>query len=192
MPDHPAIALIEFSSIAAGTRASDALVKKAPIMIVRNGTYQPGRYAILFSGEVAAVQESLLEAARCGGECVLDRVLLPDVHEAVHAAAMGRIGDWGHDTLGIVETATLAAVLEAADAGVKGANVDMVQIRLGDGLGGKGLAYFGGEQADVEAALEIASGRIAHRGAPCTAIIPRLDGDLRAKLEKGTRFGDGW
>lgn len=192
MNDQPAIALIEFGSIAVGARASDAIAKKAPVTIIRAGTLHPGKYAILFSGQVAAVDESYVEGLRIGADCIVDRVLLPDVAPSVYEAVLGRRGDWEKDTLGILETLTLAAVVEAADAAVKGAQVEVVQIRLGDGLDGKGLAHFAGEQADVEAAIEIGSKRIAHRNQPMwTTVIPRVDADLRSHFAKTTFFQEG-
>ncbi len=192
MNDQPAIALIEFGSIAVGARASDAIAKKAPVTILRTGTLHPGKYAILFSGQVAAVDESFVEGLRIGAECIVDKVLLPDVAPSVHDAVLGRRGNWERDTLGIIETLTMAAVVEAADAAVKGANVDVVQIRLGDGLDGKGLAHFAGEQADVEAAVEIGSKRIAHRNQPMwTTVIPRVDVDLQAIFGQTTYFQEG-
>ena len=101
MPDSPAIALIEYSSIAAGTRAADIIVKKAPVTVLRSGTVQPGKYAILFEGEVAAVEESLLAGCHAAADVVLDRILLPDVHEAVRAAVIKTPqSDWDFETVG--------------------------------------------------------------------------------------------
>ncbi|HKQ47281.1 MAG TPA: BMC domain-containing protein [Phycisphaerae bacterium] len=192
MDEHPAIALIEFGSIAIGARASDAIAKKSPVTIVRTGTLHPGKYAILFSGQVAAVDESYVEGCRFGADCVIDRVFLPDVAPSVYEAILGRRGDWREDTLGIIETFSMAAVIEAADAAVKGANVEVVEIRLGDGLDGKGLAHFAGVQADVEAAIEIGTSRIAHRNQPVwKTIIPRIDAELRAMYAKSTYFQEG-
>ncbi|MFQ5428851.1 MAG: BMC domain-containing protein [Phycisphaerae bacterium] len=191
MPPHPAIALLEFSGIAVGTRASDAVAKKAPVSILRAGSLQPGKYAILFAGSVAAVEESFVEGRRVGEAAILDQVLLPDVHPRVHAAVLGRRGDWQDDAIGIIETQTLAAVIRAADAAVKGAEVELVEIRLGDGLGGKGLAHFSGLRADVEAALEIGVAAISDRAdPPCTTIISRFDEALRARLARTTRFAE--
>lgn len=191
MPTHPAIALIEYVSVAIGTRASDAIAKKAPIEIIRAGTLTPGKYAILFAGEVAAVEESYVEGLRLGVDAVIDRVLLPDVASSVYDAILDNVGDWSADTLGIIETPTMAAVIEAADAAVKGANVAMVQIRLGDGLHGKGLAHFAGSQADVEAAIEIGASRVAYKNLNvCTAIIPRVDAELRDVLKNSTFFSE--
>jgi len=186
---HPALGLLEFSSIALGTRASDALLKKAPVTLLRAGTLQPGKYAIVFAGDTASVDESFVEGRRIGEAALLDAVLLPDIHPKVLDAANGMKGDWGDETVGIIETPTLAAVVRAADAAIKGAEVEMVSIRLGDGLGGKGLAHFSGLLADVEAAIEIGTAAIADRPqSPCTSIIPRFDDVLRANLDKTTRF----
>ncbi|MBN2562685.1 MAG: BMC domain-containing protein [Phycisphaerae bacterium] len=193
MNDHPAIALIEYSSITVGTRAGDAMVKKAPITIVREGTFQPGRFAVLFSGDEASVDESFVEGVRVGADAVVDRVILPHVDRSVYRAILGGRGDWSNEALGIIETSTLAATIEAADAAVKGANVEMIEIRLGDGLGGKGLAHFGGLRADVEAAIEIGTSKASREGRQvCSTIISRLDGDLRSALERSTRFVEGW
>jgi microcompartment protein CcmL/EutN len=191
MPQQPAIALLEFASIAVGTRASDALAKKAPVSILRAGSLQPGKYAILFSGDVAAVEESYVEGSRVGESAILDRVLLCDVHPQVYDAILGRRGDWQDDALGIIETASLAAVIQSADAAIKGADVEIVQIRMGDGLGGKGLAHVSGLLADVEAAIEIATAAIADKPqAPQTTVIPRFNKDVRENLSKSTRFAE--
>jgi microcompartment protein CcmL/EutN len=184
-----ALALLEFSSIAAGTRAADALIKKAPVTLERIGTLQPGIFAILWSGDVASVKESFEEALRVGGGAVLDRLFLARVEPSVYFAVLGQGGSWVGDTLGIVETSGLAATIDAADTAVKGANVHVVRIRLGDELGGKGLAHFVGEQHDVEAALELAVARVAGAGRTVeTSITPRIDDELMARLSRSTRF----
>lgn len=151
----PALALLDFSSIAVGIEAADAMVKRAEIDIIRAGTVQPGRYLVLVGGPVAEVQESLTAGREVGGERLLDWVFLPHVHpEVVAAIAGGRVPDVA-DALGVVETTTVAAAIHAADAGIKGADVRLVEVRLADGLGGKGIVLYSGLVADVEAAVEI-------------------------------------
>lgn len=184
-----ALALLEFSSIAAGTRAADALLKKAPVTIERIGTLQPGIFAVLFSGDVASVDESFQEASRVAGAAVHDRMMLAQVDPSVYFAVQGRVGDWSGDTLGIIESSGLAATIEAADAAVKGADVRVVRMRLGDELGGKGLAYLLGEHHDVEAALELGVARSARDGRTVmTSMTPRIDAELMTLLGRSTRF----
>ena len=86
----------------------------------------------------------------------MDSVFLPNVHDQVVAALRGARRAGTGEALGVVETATVAATIEAADAGVKGAAVELLELRLGDGLGGKGYLLFDGSVADVEAAVAIA------------------------------------
>jgi len=191
--DHPALAIVEFSSIAVGTRATDALVKKSPVQLRRVGSFQPGRFASLFTGGVAEVEESFVEALRIGAEALVDRLFLADIEETVLAAVMGENFDWGNgDCLAVIESSTLAGVIEATDAAIKGARVRVIQMRLGDGLGGKGISHLLGEQADIEAAVEIGC-HIAQRPDRLiqTSIIPRLDADVRAALTASTRFNGG-
>ncbi|MBM4374014.1 MAG: BMC domain-containing protein [Deltaproteobacteria bacterium] len=184
-----ALALLEFSSIAAGTRSADALVKKAPVKIERLGTLQPGVFAILWSGDVASVDESYQEALRVGGRAVVERMFLPQVDASVYFAVQGVALPLDEDTLGVIETRSMAPAIEAADVAVKGANVRVVRVRLGDELGGKGLVHVVGEQHDVEAALELVVARVGQEGRSVeTSITPRLDGELSNWLGRGTRF----
>lgn len=193
MSDHPALAIIEFSSIAVGTRATDALMKKSPVTLRRVGSFQPGRFAVLFTGQVAEVDEAFVEALRVGADALIDRLLLADIDPTVSAAVLGKAIDWNDgDCLAVIESSTLAGAIEASDAAVKGAAVRIIQIRLGDGLGGKGIAHLIGEQHDIEAAVEISSSKAARPDRVIqTSIIPRLDDDVRAMLSGNTRFNGG-
>ena len=151
----PALALIEFNSIAVGIQAGDAMVKKAPIASIKAGTVQPGKYLVLITGQVAEVEESLQAGVEWGLETVIDTVFLPQVHPAVVRAIGGDRLEGIGPALGVIETSDVAATIQAADAGVKGAEVTLREIRLADGLGGKAICLFQGEVQDVEAAVEI-------------------------------------
>lgn len=187
--DPEALSLIEFSSIAAGTRAVDALIKKAPIQVERVGTLQPGKMAVLFSGDVASVQASHVEALRVAGGARHDEVLLPFVHGDVYRATIGKQAEWVGDTLGVLESKTMAGTIHASDVAVKGANVRILEMRLGDGLGGGGIAHVMGDQHDVEAAVELALDRASGPHRELTAsITPRIDEELRTLLAGSTRF----
>ena len=89
MAEPEALSLIEFTSIARGTRAVDALVKKAPIQIERVGTLQPGTMAVLFSGDVASVEASYAEALRVAEDRTSDELLLPQIDPSVYRATLG-------------------------------------------------------------------------------------------------------
>jgi microcompartment protein CcmL/EutN len=185
----PALALLEFSSIAAGIEAADAMVKRAPIDVIRSGTVQPGKYLVLIGGQVADVEESLAAGREVGGDAAVDLVYLPQVHpEVVTSIAGGRVPDV-NDALGIVETTTVAAAIHAADAGIKGAAVRLVEIRLADGLGGKGIVLFSGLVADVEAAVEIGVGVLERTELLVRqVVIPKLHPEMWENVADATRF----
>jgi microcompartment protein CcmL/EutN len=185
----PALALVEFSSIAAGIQAADAMVKRAPIDTIRAGTVQPGKYLVLIGGLTADVEESLAAGREIGSAAVLDFVYLPRVHpEVVEAIGGGRVPR-PIDALGVVETTTVAAAIQAADFGVKGANVRLVEVRLADGLGGKGITLFSGLVEDVEAAVDIGVAALARPALLVRqVVIPQLHEEMWDNLGEASRF----
>jgi microcompartment protein CcmL/EutN len=150
---------------------------------------QPGRYLVLIGGAVGEVEESLAAGRAVGGQAVIDYVFLPQVHaEVVQAIGGGRIPQVT-DALGVIETTTVAAVIHAADAGVKGAEVHLVEVRLADGLGGKGIVLFSGLVADVEAAVEIGTGVLERPELLVKqVVIPQLHPAMWENVGDATRF----
>jgi bacterial microcompartment shell protein len=183
----PAIALIEFDSVAIGTLAADAMVKRAPITTLRVGTVQPGKYLVLIGGPVAVVDESYYEGIRVGDEAVSDQIILPDVHEQVYSALAGERQTKADDALGIIEVPGLSAMLVAADRAVKTADVQIIEIRLGDGLGGSGLTHLTGKLESVQVAIEAGLSAIEPMHAR-HAIVPVLDDELRKHIHRSTEF----
>jgi microcompartment protein CcmL/EutN len=187
----PALALIEFNSIAIGIQAGDAMVKKAPIASIKAGTVQPGKYLVLVTGEVAEVDESLQAGREWGGDSVIDTVFLPNVHPAVVRAVGGERVEGAGAALGVIETTDVAATIQAADAGVKGAEVILREIRLADGLGGKAFCLFQGEVQDVEAAVEIGIGALPDPQVLVSqVVIPQLHQEMGENLLVSSYFGE--
>jgi microcompartment protein CcmL/EutN len=187
----PAVALIEFESIAVGIVVGDAMVKTSPLGSIYTGTVHPGKYLVLVSGDTASVEEALDTGRDVGAGAVVDSIFLPDVHPDVVAAvtATSDAADFRGDSLGIVETSTVATVIEAADAGIKAAAVDLIAVRLADGLGGKGYALFSGAVADVEAAVDAAAERAAPTGSLLEhRVIAQLHGEMADNLVSDLHF----
>ena len=191
--DFPAIALLEFSSIAVGIEAGDAMVKRSPVAKIQAGTVQPGNYLILVAGDVASVEEAFAAGKECGLDALADCLFLPNVHPTVVAALSGKHKQAQEDALGIVETTSVATAIKVADAGVKGAEVSLLQLRLADGLGGKGVVYFHGLVADVETAVSL-SNPIAQGHLIRQMIIPQLHAEMWENVNGYGRFGQhfGW
>ena len=191
--DFPALALLEFSSIAAGIEAGDAMVKRAPVSKIQSGTVQPGHYLVLVAGDVASVEEAFAAGKETGQSALRDALFLPNVHPAVVRALGGQRQAAQEDALGIIETTSVASAILAADAGVKGAEVALLQLRLADGLGGKGLLYFHGLLADVETAVALGAA-IAHKQLIRQMVIPQLHAEMWENVNGNGRFGYhfGW
>lgn len=187
----PAVALLEFDSISAGIVAGDAMVKSSPLGAIYAGTVHPGKYLVLVSGDTASVEVALSTGRAVGGAHLADSVFLPDIHPDVTSAIVGGAAEASltREALGIVETSTVAAVIDAADAGVKATDVVVSSVRLADGLGGKGYVLFSGTVAEVEAAVEAALGRTEPHGTLVRSdVIAQLHQEMADNLGANLRF----
>jgi microcompartment protein CcmL/EutN len=186
---HGALALLEFETIAAGVLASDIMVKRSPIALLRCGSIHPGRFLILVGGSVASTEEAYaagLQVADSQG-ALSGSVFLGDVHPSLHDAVLGKRRDIVGDALAVVETRSSPALLAAVDHAIKSTPVVLSEVRLGDDLGGHALALMSGDLTDVETALSICAERAGDQLLART-LLPRLDPDLRSILDRGTRF----
>lgn len=192
----PALALLDIRDVPLGLRALDALAKEAPVQVLAAGTVQSGAYLILFAGEVDPVERSYARAVEAANGAVADKVMLAHAEQRILPAIAQQAIRWPApgDTAGIVQTATPPTLLRAIDAALKGAEVDLVELRIADGLGGKAIATLWGETHDVEAALSLAHQAMA-RGVSdggSTTIIPNADDELVRAIRSGTRFFREW
>jgi microcompartment protein CcmL/EutN len=187
---NPAIGLLEFESVAAGIRAGDAMVKRGRVAELMAGTVHPGNYLVLVTGEVADVEEAMAAGRASSPASLLDEVLLTDVHPAVIEAVRGARVPGTGEALGVIETRTVAATIEASDAAVKGASVFLMELHLADGLGGKGYALFCGSVSDVEAAIAVGAASVAAESLVATLVIPQLHSEMGNNLLAGRYFGD--
>lgn len=185
----PAVCLLEFASIAKGIEAGDAMIKRAPLQVIRAGTVHPGKYLVLVGGLTADVEEAMRAGREAAGASLVDVVFLPDVHPDVVASIGGTRREDAGEALGVIETATVAATIDAADAGVKGARVTIRDLRLADDLGGKGYVLFGGEVAEVEAAVAYGVARSVASGQEVShVVISQLHDEMRENLAADPRF----
>jgi len=189
MITYPAIALLEISSIASGLFCADAMLKRAPIAVMKSGTVHNGKYLILIGGSVAAVDEAYLLGLTLSGSNLIDHVFLPDIHEQVHHAALGKRIGCRRDAIGIIETSSAAAALKSTDAAIKGADVEIIEIRLADHLGGKAFSIFSGKVEDVQMAVDIASEQVTGQKFWIEKrVIANLSEDLATQINQSTFF----
>jgi microcompartment protein CcmL/EutN len=187
---YPTIAVIEFESIAEGIYCTDALLKKAPISMIKSGTVSHGRYLIIIGGSTASVEESLAEALAIGQARVLDHAFLPDVHAKLHDALLGHREPVVQDAIAILETHSVAANVRAAELALKGTKVQLIELRLADyEMSGKAMSLYNGELHEVEAAMELAGTFLRDRKEYVHhRIVCEPHEALTRHLSDGTRF----
>ena len=171
------IALLELASIAAGLEVVDALLKQAEVELLLCRAVTPGKYVVLFSGEVDAVSSALRRAVEVGQDVLIDRLFIPNVEPTLlHlvrravAGPSGTIGlcdDGGGDSdpdalagealtldaLGIIETLSIASIIRAGDVASKLASLTLISLELARGIGGKSYVTFTGQVSDVDAGV---------------------------------------
>jgi microcompartment protein CcmL/EutN len=158
------IGLIELGSIAAGFEVADIMLKTADVELVLSRSICSGKYMVLIRGDVAAVQASVRAGSQIGHFSIIDTFTIPNVHEAIFPALGGTNKVEALEALGIIESFSIASLIEAADAAVKSANVTLIEIRLAMALGGKAFVTMTGSVADVRSAVEAGAAVVAAKG----------------------------
>lgn len=159
-----AIGLVELSSIAAGYEVGDIMLKTSEVELLLMRSICSGKFIVLVGGDVAAVRASVEAGERTGHGCVVDAMVIPNVHRSVFPAISGTNQIEMLDALGIVESFSVASLIEAADAAAKAAKVQLIEVRLAMALGGKAFVTMTGEVAAVRSAVEAAAQVCSQRG----------------------------
>lgn len=176
------IGAIELSSIAVGYRVADAMMKQAESTLLDARAYCPGKFLIVVGGELAAVEESMAAGLAQSGTALFGSMLVPSLHPGVIPAINRQVRSGPIDTLGVLEAFSAVAVVDAADAAAKAAEVTLESVNLLEGLGGKAYLVLTGELTDVEAAIAAARMRVPADMFVASEVIPRLAGELGAFL----------
>lgn len=165
------IGLIELGSIAAGFQVCDTMLKTAEVELVLARTICSGKYMILIRGGVAAVQAAVEAGTRSGDFSMIDSFVIPNVHDSIFPALSGSSKVEALEALGIIESFSVASLIEGADAMAKAANIKLVEVRLAMALGGKAFASCTGSVAAVRAAVEAGAQAIARKGLLVNKVI---------------------
>jgi microcompartment protein CcmL/EutN len=158
------IGLIELTSIAAGYQTADAMLKAAAVEIMLSRSICSGKYMVMVRGDVAAVQAAVSSGISAARFSVIDSFVIPNLHEAVFPAIAGSTKVEELESLGIVESFSVASLIEGADAAVKAANVQLIEIRLAMALGGKAFVTLTGNVAAVQSAVDAAAAVVGQKG----------------------------
>jgi microcompartment protein CcmL/EutN len=168
---YTAIGLLELNSIAKGIEVCDAMLKVAEVQLIEAHPICAGKYMVLVTGEVDAVRTSVQRGEEVGEVHVVDTFIIPNIHPQV-APALKASTDVDHlEALGVIETFSAASAIRAADVAVKAAEVDLLEIRLANGMGGKSFLTLTGIVGAVEAAVHAGIDLIKDEGLLVHSVI---------------------
>ncbi|SMC70471.1 BMC domain-containing protein [Sporomusa malonica] len=159
-----AIGMIELTSIARGIYATDLMLKTAYVEVVSATAVCPGKFIAIVHGDVSAVESSISVGVETAGEYLVDSFVLANVHQAVFPAITATTMPDGTGALGIMESFSLSSMIIAADAALKAADIQALELRLGSGLGGKAYFTFTGDVAAVQAGIEAGKAIVVEKG----------------------------
>jgi len=178
-----AIGAVETSSIAQGVVVGDAMVKTAEVQLLQATTISPGKYWVLVGGDVATVSAALRRGLEIAADTLLDSLFIPQLHDQVLPALAGTVGVGDADAVGVIETLTAASAIEAADAAAKAAAVTIRDLRLANGIGGKGVVYLTGAVSDVQAAVDAGRALALKKSLLArSVVVPRLAPQMKERL----------
>ena len=181
----PCIGLLELCSVARGVEAADSILWEAEIEMLFSQPVQPGKYVMLFTGSVESVRSAMRRGAEVAGGDLVDQLIIQQVHEQVEQALRRKGGHVNGelDAVGVVETATVASSIIAADLALKAATVDLLELRIANGLGGKSFFTLTGEVSDVRSSVTAGSRGADEKGQLTRqVVIPRPHPDLAYHL----------
>lgn len=151
------IGVIELKSVPKGVEATDAALKSAGVEMVSAHPSCPGKYEIILTGSISNVTASVEHVKDKFGSYVIDASIMGRIDEQVITALFGTQQGVKKGSLGLIETFSAATIIKAADIAVKTARVDIFDLRVSRGMGGKGVVLITGEVGDVTAAVEAGS-----------------------------------
>ncbi len=178
-----AIGTVELNSVASGVITGDQMLKAADVRLVMAQPSCPGKFVLLVAGETADVEASVKAGIAEGKDKVVDSIIISSIAPEVIPAIMGATAPEQKEAVGVIETFSLASAILAADCAVKSAAVELIEVRLGRGLGGKAFVILTGKISDVKSATDSARNQLAEEGMILNIeVIPSLHKDMYAAL----------
>ena len=139
------------------------MLKAAEVELVMARTICSGKYMVLVTGQLQDVQASVEAGLDISREATVDSFIIPSVHPDVFPALSSTNKLPQRGAIGIIESFSVAALIEAIDKVAKAALVEMAEARLAMALGGKAFLVFCGDveavKSSVEAGVEVVAGR---------------------------------
>ena len=151
------VGIAELTSITYGIAASDAMLKAGQVRMLRSAPMCPGKYLIVIGGDTGEVKAAMEAGADLAGKHLRNSYVIPHIHEQVLDALSKKSKVEPREAVGILESSMMVSAIYAADMAVKQAAVRLCRVRLGQGIGGKGVVIVAGDVGAVNAAVKAAN-----------------------------------
>ena len=130
---------------------------------------------------MADVDESYRVALDVAAHTLVDRLFLPNAHGQLAGVISGAPVAVAIESIGVVETFTVAGAVLGADVAAKAADVTLLEMRLGQAIGGKGYFTMTGTLDAVEAAVDAARRALDGALLCATEIVAAPHEDVRSR-----------
>lgn len=166
-----AIGMVELISMAKGIEVCDAMLKVAPVDVIEAHPVCSGKYFVLITGDVDAVETSVNQGKEIGKHFVVDSFVIPNVDSQIYPSLKSAVDIPRLSAMGIIETFNAASCIVAADAAAKAADVTLIEIRLCMGMGGKAMVTMTGDVSAVEASVRAGVESLEDEGVLVTSVV---------------------
>ncbi|MDR1511102.1 MAG: BMC domain-containing protein [Synergistaceae bacterium] len=158
------LGFIELSSIASGIEIGDAMLKAVGIDLIFAKASCPGKYYIMINGQIANVEKAIKIGKDTAKGYLVSSLVLSRIHPKVIAAVNMSGMTEKMEAIGVMEFFSVTSSIIAADTAVKASPVDLVDLRLGTGIGGKSFVVISGDTSSVKIAVDAAIAGMADDG----------------------------
>ena len=148
------IGLVELKNVSKGIVVTDEMLKSAGVHLISSGAVCPGKFVTIVGGELSAIRAAIQRAELISDDALIDKFIIGNLGDSVYEAVCGTVQVANKRALGVVETFTAASAIQAADAAVKAGDIELIEVRIARGMGGKCFVTMTGDVADVKAAVE--------------------------------------
>jgi len=148
------LGLIELKSIPMGIKVADEMLKSANIEIIFSTPICPGKYVIMIIGKIGDVKAAVKVGESIAEMFLVESHVLANIDEAVIPAFSGTCDVKEIKSIGVIETISAISAVIAGDIAVKSSKVEVIDIRIARGLGGKGIMMITGEVSSVKMAID--------------------------------------
>ena len=106
-----AIGMVEYKTVSAGVVAADAMVKTSEVSIIEAQTVCPGKYIVIISGDLSAVNAAVETSKALHGKHLINSFVLGNPHKSIFPAIYGATKIDDVSALGIMETYDATSII---------------------------------------------------------------------------------